>query len=64
VTKFMTINATNQGPYSQYFIFFVTYEWAQYARVFVIVSLYSLVYSNVLAYWTHTYVMKKITCCE
>jgi hypothetical protein len=22
-----------QGPYSQHFIFFVTYEWSQYARV-------------------------------
>jgi hypothetical protein len=24
-----------QGPYSQHFILFVTYEWAQYARMFV-----------------------------
>ncbi len=22
------------GPYSQHFIFFITYKWAQYARVF------------------------------
>jgi hypothetical protein len=25
----------NQGPYSQHFIFFVTYEFAQLARVFL-----------------------------
>jgi hypothetical protein len=24
-------NFRNQGPYSQYFIFFLTYEWAQQA---------------------------------
>ncbi len=26
----------NQGPYSQHFIFFVTYEWDQKARAFVL----------------------------
>ncbi len=25
----------DQGPYSEYFIFLVTFEWAQQARVFV-----------------------------
>ncbi len=31
-TNFVTLGL---GPYSQHFIFFVTYKWAYYSRVFV-----------------------------
>jgi len=31
------------GSYSQHFIFFITYEWAQFANLFVLASLPSLV---------------------
>jgi hypothetical protein len=36
--------------HSQHFIFFVSYEWDQYARVFVLASLSSLVWCITLAY--------------
>ncbi len=32
-----------QGPYSQLFVFFVTYELAEEARVFVISTTFSVV---------------------
>jgi hypothetical protein len=33
----------DQGPYSQYFIYFVNYEFAQLARVFVIGKTFNVV---------------------
>jgi hypothetical protein len=54
----------NLGTYSQRFIFFVTYKWAQNARVFTLTSPYSLAQCNILAYWAHLLVQKKIRCCE
>jgi hypothetical protein len=36
ISKKVATEIRNQGPYSQHIIFFVTYEWDQKARVFVL----------------------------
>ncbi len=50
--------------YSHHFIFFVTYEWAQKARVLYLASFSGLVHCNTLAYQGHSRVTKKMKCCE
>jgi hypothetical protein len=47
------------GLYSQHFIFFITYEWAQYVRVSHYTRLEKLVRENTLAYFAQLSVMKK-----
>ncbi len=53
-----------QGPYSQHFIFFVTYEWADKLECFYLVSLSNLVFCNALAYWAHSKVRIENEGCE
>jgi hypothetical protein len=47
---------------SKHFIFFVAYEWTQQARV--LFDWKGFPGANTLAYLVHSYVMKKMKCCE
>ncbi len=51
-----------QVPYSQNFIFFLTYEWAQKPTVLYYSSSMGLLVPNSLAYWAHLYVTKNMKC--
>ncbi len=41
------------GPYTQHFIFFVTFELSQQARVLHYSGLERLIRTNTLTYWPH-----------
>ncbi len=47
-----------------YFIFFVTYKWAEKASVKLQYTGKGLPVTNTLAYWSHAPDTKKIECCE
>jgi len=40
-----------QGPYSRHFIFFITYKWAEQAKVFMSGKTFQTSVMNTLAYW-------------
>jgi hypothetical protein len=41
-------------PYSEHFIIFITYEWAQKARVLIILVSKGMPGANTQAYWAHS----------
>ncbi len=52
-TQLCDSQLANQGQYSQHFIFFVSYKWAQQAKVLHFIRLEGLSRTNTLAYWAH-----------
>ncbi len=50
------------GAYSQHFISFITFKWAQYDSVLHNAMLKCLPVTNILAYWVHLSVAKKMKC--
>jgi hypothetical protein len=56
----MKSSAMLERPYSQHFIFFVTYESAQQTRVLHYIRLKRLARENTIAYSAHSLVTKKM----
>ncbi len=53
----------HEGPFSKHFIFFLTYEWVKWSRIFWNSRLERLAGENPLAYWAICK-LQKMKCCE